>query len=281
MTGPVLLPRSDADSSWRAAYAVGRRAHAGVDLSFAGFLSRSVGAPIPHVPADYYLARACDLGVEGSWERLQHELRRPLLAFLSRRGASRPDADAVMDDAWGTLAAPPPSGGASTALGTYDGRGPLHAWVATVVWRRLCDRWKARAAAPPPGPEPDTVPGTDDPAQRIADAETARALGDALEEAWPRLTPKELEAVVLRYRHELPQTAIAQAMRVGTPRVTRLLQSAARRLRAAVEARLGDTPSYGGSGDAWTDARAAVERLLARARTDLDPPASLRSTIDG
>lgn len=278
MPDPALTPRSDVAAAWRAAYDDGRRAHPDLDVPFASFLGRRVGAPLPCATGDYYLARACEGGSDGAWARVQHTLERPLRAFLRRRGASRDDAEALLEEGWGALAAPPPSGGARTVVGTYDGRGSLQAFVATVLWRRLCDRWRAKAAAPPSGPAPETVPCDDDPVRRLADAETARVVGDALEDAWPRLTAKELQAVVLKYRHAMPQQAIASALRVGAPRVTRLLQSAARRLRDAVAARLSDVPAVGGDGDAWAALRGAVARILAR--TDVDgaaAPAQRRS----
>lgn len=272
--------RSDVATAWRDAYEVGRRAHRGLDVPLSGFLSRCLGQPPPHAAADYYLARACDLGVAGAFEALERAMSRPIATFLRRRGASQDDATAIVDEAWGTFAAPPPMGDARTAIGMYDGRGSLHAWVATIAWRRLCDRWRARAAAPLRGPDPDTLASDDDPAARLVDAETARTLGDALESAWPRLTSKELEAVVLKYRHGLPQTAIASALRVGTPRVTRLLQSAARRLRDAVHARLGASATNSIDGDAWSGVAACVERILSRSDAD-GPRHDVRRSIDG
>jgi RNA polymerase sigma factor (sigma-70 family) len=241
-----------------------------------------VGCALPCAAGDYYLARACEAGVPGAWERLERDLRKLLWSFLRARGASRDDAASLVDETWGALASPPPSGGANTALGTYDGRGSLRAWISTVLWRRLCDRWRAKAGQAPPGPEPDTVAVDDDPARRLADAETGRLLGDALEDAWPRLTRKELEAVVMKYRHDLPQATIAEVLKVGAPRVTRLLQSAARRLRASIESRLGAVPSVGGSEYAWSEVGAAVARLLGRAETESEAKsAPSRRSVDG
>jgi RNA polymerase sigma factor (sigma-70 family) len=224
------------------------------------------------------LARACDAGAPGAWERLQKQYRKRLLGFLRRRGARRGEADQVLEEAWGALAAPPPRGGARTAIGTYDGRGSLHAWMATILWRRLTDRWRARSAAARL-PAPATQPGLHarDPADRVADTETARLLGAALEEAWPRLTPRELQAVVLKYRHQLPQTEIATTLGVGTPRVTRLLESATTRLRASIEARLGPRLGWDADGAGSSGLFEAVERVLARGSVEVARPPDRRA----
>ncbi len=280
MTPSVLQPRSDAEAAWRAAYEAGRRSHPTPEVEWGEVLPRRVGLAPPCAAADYYLARGCEAGVDGAWERLERELRKPLLSFLRARGASRADAASLVDETWGALASPPASGGAATGLGTYDGRGSLRAFVATVVWRRLCDRWRARAEGPAPGSEPDSVPMEDDPAQRVADVETGRVLGDALEDAWPRLTKKELGAVVLKYRHGLSQGTIAEVLDVGAPRVTRLLQSAARRLRASIDERIGSIPRVGGAKDAWHALQSSVGRLLARAETEMQSAPERRS-LDG
>jgi DNA-directed RNA polymerase specialized sigma24 family protein len=87
----------------------------------------------------------------------------------------------------------------------------------------------------PDEPQP-TTPETD-PAVHLEETETDALVGRVLERAWSSLTDRELEVVVLKYRHQLPQKQIARALRVSPSRVTRLLQSATRRLRVAVEAR--------------------------------------------
>ncbi len=265
--------RSSADAALQAAYQAGRRAHPRLDLPYGAFLSRRVGAGPPKAPGDYYLARACDASVSGAWERLQSLYQRRLLAFLRRRGARRELAESLLEETWGALAAPPARGGADTAIGTYDGRGSLHAWLATVLWRRLTDHWRARSADGGPEPsEGETAHPERDPATRVADAETARRLALALEEAWANLTPRELQAVVLKYRHQLPQTEIAAILAVSPPRVTRLLQAAATRLRVEIESRLGAQPEWNTEGAGWARLFEALERILARASAVIELP---------
>ncbi|MGE0192698.1 MAG: RNA polymerase sigma factor [Planctomycetota bacterium] len=243
----------------------GRRAHAVLAAPEATLRERLEPASLPRRPEDWYLAQACDLGVPGAWERLAAQHRRPLRAFLRRRGGRTPEVDAVLDDLWGRLAAPAPRGTATTRLGTYDGRGALFSWLATVAWRALADTWRARqgqGGAPEDGPGD----GQHDPGSQVGADEIDRQLGGALEEAWGGLTLRELEAVVLKYRHHLPQNQIARVLGVGSPRVTRLLQSATQRLRGALEARFELRPHEVGESHAL---RHAVARLLERASVEL------------
>lgn len=258
---PPLAPLPPpAAAVWRP-YLAGRKAHGRVGLDFEAFAAHLGDGPVPLAAEDYYLAVACNAGVDGAWERLASRYRRPLRSFLRRRGATAAEVDALLDEFWGVLATPPARGHAATRLGTYDGRGALFSWLATVAWRRLTDTWRARRGS---ALAPDDVVGSDaaDPARCAAAEETDRQLGDALEEAWGGLTLRELEAVVLKYRHHLPQTDIARVLGVGSPRVTRLLQSATQRLRTALEARFELRPLDPSGTHAL---RAVVERMLERA----------------
>lgn len=255
------------------AFAAGRRAYPELDLSFASFVGRLGEKTTPRAAADYYLARACDAGAPGAWEKLRERYGRRLRAFLRKRGATAPEAEELLDDAFGALAAPPARGGTRTAIGTYDGRGSLYAWLATIVWRRLADRWRERCATTGAGAAVRARSvRPEDPATRAADAETARLLGRALEEAWSGLTTRELQAVVLKYRYQLPQTEIARTLKVGPPRVTRLLHSAMARLRGAVEDRFGSQPDWDAPGGGWESLFEVVERILARSAADSDVP---------
>ncbi|MDJ0974028.1 MAG: sigma-70 family RNA polymerase sigma factor [Planctomycetota bacterium] len=231
-------PHSLADERLSRTYEAGRAAHPTVDLPFEDFTPYAQRA-LPKIDnGDYYLAVACELGLPAAWERLQARFTRPLRAMMRRRGAGRGDVAQLLDDVWGRLAGAPPSGAARTRIGTYDGQGPLLAWLATVAWRRLTDAWRARAGTAPlaPGLEETLYTGST-PASRAAADETERLVGDVLAKAWAALTERELEVVVLKYRHQLPQKEIARVLGISPARITRLLASAARRLRAAVRKR--------------------------------------------
>jgi len=275
-TGPASTA-----SPWRTAYREGQRAHPQLDVPFESFAPAGDAGDPPRMAADYYLARACEIGLPGAWERLQARFRRPLRAFLRRRGARSGEAEQLLDEAWGELASPPPRGGARTRVGTYDGRGSLRAWLSTVLWRRLADLWRARGAELGAEDEEVHVPGKrTDPALLVSSAEVTRLLGLSLEDAWSQLTPRELHAVVLKYCHHLPQTEIARVLRVGAPRVTRMLQSATARLRDAIVGRFDRHTDWEVGGAGWDGLLATVESMLARTAADL-APATQGRTADG
>jgi RNA polymerase sigma factor (sigma-70 family) len=219
--------------------------------------------------ADHALAQACDGGLPGAWERLRLCYGKSLRAFLRKRGASAREAEQLVDETWGALAMPPARGGARTRIGTYDGRGTLYSWLATILWRRLADLWRGRAGERPASDPAASEPRAGDPLDRVADAESRRLLSRALEEAWPRLTTRELQVVVLKYRHGLPQTEIARAMSIGTSRVSRLLEAAAERLRSAVQRSCGQVPGFEGP---WEDVSGILGQLLARTAVSVDRP---------
>lgn len=260
----------DVPLPWRVAHAQGRRAHPRVVLPVQEFVAAPLGS-VPPAVADYYLARACDAGAAGAWERLEARYRRPMLRFLRRRGAAADEAEVIVDDAFSTLATPPPRGGARTRIGTYDGRGSLKSWLSTVAWRRLIDTWRARRGAQ--DVQDDVVAGEGralDPALHVSREETARLIGQGLEEAWAEMTSRELQAVVLKYRHHLPQTEIARILRVGPPRVSRMLTSATTRMREAIVRRFDRQSDWDVGGAGWDALLATVERMLARADADVD-----------
>lgn len=268
---PPSAPRTAIPLPWRAAYARGRGAHPALKLAPEAFAAASAEMDAPRAAGDYYLARACDAGVDGAWERLEARFRRPLRRFLRRRGAAPAEAEQILDETWGRLATPPARGGGRTRIGTYDGRGGLQSWLATVTWRHLADRWRARTRMSD-AEEEVRLAGSrrQDPSLSVSQAETARVLGRSLEDAWSQLTVRELEAVVLKYRHRLPQTEIARILRVGAPRVTRMLQSATKRLRQAIVARFDRHSDWEAGGRGWDDLLATVESMLTRTEVDVD-----------
>lgn len=271
-----VAQRSPAPSfpALREAYDLGRRAHGPLPLAYEQFAAGHAGSRPPAHAADFYLARACDAGVDGAWERLQQAMDDPLRGFLHKRGASRSDADQLLGEAWGALASPPPRGAAATRIGTYDGRGSLRSWLATILWRRLADRWRTRHREEPlEVAERMPQHADDDPAEGAAHAESARRLGLALEDAWTHLTDRELHALVLKYRHQVPQKDIARILGVGAPRVSRILRSATNRLREALGG-LRDTPGTSGG---WNGLMRTIETMLARSAAEREAPGGRRN----
>lgn len=287
--GGASAPAGGHEGTLRAAFAAGEASHGTLPLSFevyaaqvldlAGRRLARLGLPAGRESlaevlsrtalADLHLATACEEGVEGAWETFSARYGPTLVALAIRRGARRGEAEDLARTLPGDLFSPPPTGGARTRLGTFDGSGSLAAWLGVMVGRRLADARRASGgASPQPGGVAD--PGAD-PAGRAADDETAALFAAALREAWPTLTDREAVAIRLRYGDGLPQTAIARLFGVGEPRVSRILASAEDRLRAAVGRRLGPGPAgLGDPGRLRGLLRDAVAERVATPRASAD-----------
>ncbi|MEW6743393.1 MAG: sigma-70 family RNA polymerase sigma factor [Planctomycetota bacterium] len=225
------------------------------------------------VGQDIYLALACDVGIEAAWRTLSERYRAGLTAHALRRGLPRAEAEDHVAAVLAELALPPPAGGARTRMGTYLGRGSLASWLAVIVLRRFVDRVRAPLAPlreETPGTEDDRDlrvpprPPARDPARLALDAEAARLLQNALDDAWPRLTAREREAVLLRYREGHCQRDIARRLGVGEARVSRILQAAVEKFRRATERHMRRESGKEDLGEAWTALRVTVAESLAR-----------------
>jgi len=269
----------------RAGFDGGVAAHGALGLAFGRFSARALALTVRRLGrvhaarsredvaaalaraalSDVYLAVACEDGVPGAWERFVAAYGPAIARLAARRGASRSEAEEVSHDLPGEIFTPPPGGDARTRLGTFDGAGSLLGWLAVIVQRRLVDRRRAIARGPSAlddaAPDDFTRAATDDPAARVAGAETGRAFALALSDAWRSITPREAVVVLLRYRDGLQQTQIARLLRIGEPRVSRTLSSAAEKIRSAVLRRVGSEP--GGDDRDSRHASAEIERALA------------------
>jgi RNA polymerase sigma factor (sigma-70 family) len=222
--------------------------------------------------ADVYLAVACEDGVAGAWDRFVAAFAPSIAGMAIRRGASRAQAEEMSHELPGEIFTPPPGGGARTRLGTFDGAGSLTGWLAVIVQRRLTDRRRAadRDPAAMDDAAGDSVTGepSDDPVVRAVGAETGREFAEALDEAWRCVTPREALVVLLRHRDGLPQTEIARLLGIGEPRVSRMLSSAAEKLRSVVVRRVGSDPA---SGHEWAAIERAVADFMATLPRTADP----------
>jgi hypothetical protein len=100
-------------------------------------------------------------------------------------------------------------------------------------------------------------------------AEEALRLRSAFAVAWRELPHREALAMTFRYGENLPLAPIADALNVGVPRVTRILQRAERRLADALRATLGR--QFGSAGAARGSA-STWEQVLGVFLTKLGPP---------
>lgn len=186
---------------------------------------------------DLYLARRCDRGDPSAWRALMERHQPELLRGLSRHvdvGEAERIAAGVLADA----SLPPPRSPGRTMLGTYEGSGPLSAWLQTIGLRRAREPWGGRERPLHGTPEPVTTPG-------LPDSETRRraeAFGDALREGWSLLEPREGLALLWKHRDGLTQREVARLLGVSEPTTTRLLQRAVAKLRGHLLGRLPGGP---------------------------------------
>lgn len=275
MTG-VPSPRDfglgDADRALlRAAFDEGARRSPAVALSFEEFRSRVLeiaGSPIEPgtasadavgsylrraALADLYLATACDFGDPGAWEALSGAVRCRLEALAKNRMGSAADAEALVQDLLGDLAAPPPRGEARTLLGTFDATGSLLGWLSVVLLRRIQARAQRKKAssldAQPAGIREAAMPrrAESQPLESgdvVETTEAVRIFSSAFDRAWPMLSAQERLVLTLKHRDDWPQRRIASALAVGEARVSRIVSAAVEKLseavRAAAEAFTGD-----------------------------------------
>jgi RNA polymerase sigma-70 factor (ECF subfamily) len=288
------------DASWRRrgllhrAHDDGRREYPGVALDFAVYARRALDLATRRVErggvaptdarvddalerahgADLYLAIACDAGLARSWETLEERVLPGLSRVAARRGASAAEAQDVLAELPGELCSPPPSGGARTRLGSYDGSGSLFAWLAVVVARRVADL--RRASYTPTGRaatsleasgESAPAPAATDAASRrpidrlVLDEEASR-FREALRRAWRDLTDREALVLLWKHRDGLAQRDIARLLDVGEPRVSRLLDAALAKLRTTIQ-RAGVAGPGGGASAPWLALADALRTHLA------------------
>lgn len=287
-------------------HAAGRAAWPPVELSCARYATRAfevtarrpaLAGHAPGSPAhadavaraaltDLYLSLACDDLTEHAWPVLVARFTRPLRAVASRM--RRTDAEEAACELLDDLATPGPDG-SRTRLGGFDGRGSLLGWLTAILVRRV---WKSGrrsdsrlavsldAGEGVQGPHGSDRAGQDsdgaDPAERVADAETAAVLDRAFARAWDDLTSRERLALLLKHRDGRTQREVAATLGVGEPRVSRLVGAAVEKLRGGVIAAL---PSAGGDGLRDRALALLAARIAVRlARTPLERPPSKGST---
>lgn len=233
------------------AHAAGRLAHAGLELSREAFDAHALvvaarrrartdaqTAPALDVlvasaaASDLYLAAAAIHGVDGAWEQIENDQRMRLTALARARGAGTAEAERLATDVLGDLALP--GGGQELLLATYDGTGSLFGWLATILVRRL---WRAaratRRRARTLDAEGVALPSEPrlGPGATAATREWEARVRSALESVLERLTPRERCVLVMTHADGRSGRDIARILRVGPPRVSRLLQQATTKVR--------------------------------------------------
>jgi RNA polymerase sigma-70 factor, ECF subfamily len=185
------------------------------------------------VPADLYLAVACEERVSGAWELLTERYVPQLRALLVGRGVAEVEAEEIAARVPGDLIQPPGRDSAPSRLATYDGLGSLFSWMAAIALRRHADRTRSRKSERLEVSH-ESASLTLDPAEFAVDGETCSRLNKALSSVWPTLTRREQLALLYRYRLDLAQKEIARVLGVSEPRVSGLLKTSIVKIQEAV-----------------------------------------------
>jgi len=182
--------------------------------------------------ADLFLSLACEAGVPEAWERFAGRFRPRLLGLARRSGLREGEADDAVGSLLSELSLPPPGGGARTWLGTFEGGGSLFSWLAVILVRRIRRRARgathAAAAAEPAATAAD-------PAEVLAEAETAARLGDVFARAWTALGSREALAVLYRFRDGCSLREAGGLLDLSEARVSRIVTGAVDKFRDALE----------------------------------------------
>ncbi len=197
---------------------------------------------------------------------MRDEFRGRLVAVSLRRGASPTEAAEWADDTLADLSLPATLPEDERRIGRYSGRGALYSYLATLVLRRGADEVgsavRRRLRAHRKGKtDARRTSHDDDGLAATVGIETAERIRNALRDGMQACTPREHLVLVLKYRDGRPQTEIAELLRVGTPRVSRLVDQAQRKVGDALRRELDTDPSD--VAGTWALVCDAVRRELA------------------
>jgi len=239
-------------------------------------LARSCGV-------DFYLALACEQGCSSAWRAFEARLAPRLEGLARKRGADLGTAREIVEDLPSDLLATTSSLGGAPRISQYNATGSLFAWLAVFVARRIADRARVRRVESldelhplrwsSGTPDASTQSSDDDPAQRAIVLEAVAALRRMIGAAWSTLDDRHQLALVLKYRDGVAQKEIARVLRVGEPRVSRILGTAQGRLReaAAMCARELDTDALAQQPTFWRLMAGELAESL-QVSSDVDDP---------
>jgi RNA polymerase sigma factor (sigma-70 family) len=199
-------------------------------------LSRVVGT-------DIFLAIACEDRIPGAWETFNRTHAEEVRRAASRYRSLSTDSEEIAEGLVGELFSPPADGVTRTRLGSYDGSGPLGAWLLAVLRNRLVDARRSqegearRRLVAGRRKRIDRPPArTEEPPHSMAAEEARGRFESALGRAWETLTPLQQFALTLKFRDGRRQIEIAELLGVGEPRVSRMVSKGVDRLRQAIRA---------------------------------------------
>ena len=158
---------------------------------------------------DVELAQACLAQMPAALAELDARARRPAAQHVRTAGF----AAALVDDAL-QLARMRLLLGDNPALGTYRGRGPLAAFVRTVVLRVAIELQRREHETPDDHIEDVLASSHPDPELDYMRAQYATVLRDALRTAWLALAPHDRFVLGLQLHEKLDIDAIAKLYQV-------------------------------------------------------------------
>ncbi|MBK7857934.1 MAG: sigma-70 family RNA polymerase sigma factor [Archangiaceae bacterium] len=196
----------------------------------AKLLAQLEGRPLPAQPADLVLATAARLRLSGAAERLEAHAFGPARRAAARRlGAAQ--ADEVMQRLRTRLFT-------TDKLASYEGAGPLAAWVRAVA-TRLALEVKEQLAAQPEALQGVDAPLLDDDVElKYLHSAHREAFRAAFAEALATLAPREAVVLQLHFSQGVSMEKLGQAYRVNKSTVSRWVASAGTALRKALRKNL-------------------------------------------
>ncbi len=154
---------------------------------------------------DLELARAATDGDEKAWRTIYDETNHQLYNFLCYQTGDRDAARDLMQETYVT---------ALRRLDTYRGQGTLLSWLRAVGLRKTLD-WRRRISLNIR--KLTTYAREYTPLAASGAEETFPGLGDGLQAALDRLSPRQRAALLLRELEDQPFSEIAAALGCGEP----------------------------------------------------------------
>jgi RNA polymerase sigma-70 factor, ECF subfamily len=132
---------------------------------------------------------------------LMERYRRPLGAMLQRALGSSPDVDDVFQETWIRVV---------RSAHRYDPEQRFSAWLFSIAWNLIKDRWLRRVASDDVDLSAMASPERS-PEERAMEADRAERVRDVV----ARLPERLAQAILLRYFEELSEKEVAE--RLGIP----------------------------------------------------------------
>lgn len=190
---------------------------------------------------DLYLAAACALtNSNAAWERLAVVYNRYINTVAHSVCSTHQDARELASSVLAHLFLPDRRG--RRRIATYEGRGPLCAWLAIIITRQGLNQGhlKAREALPLDTLRrtPSTSAASDIEAALI-DSEYGEVIADSFSAAVESLSERERLVLALHIEDELTAAEIARRFHVHKSQPTRIIHRAEQKMRVALFTRLG------------------------------------------